>query len=129
MQEKGSAMNRKNLVGALLATAVLLGSVPVAGRLADARGQMSGMSVPGPAAASAQNLVPVAGDHAQPSDAVREAQEQLRGAGFDPGRVTGVVHSQTQEAIRKYQRVKGLPVTGELDDRTRGALRRERIVT
>lgn len=125
-------MNTKSLVGALLATAVLLGSVAAAGRLGDGRGQRSGMSMPGqPAAIAAgpQRLVQAAGGPALPSDAVREAQEQLRGAGFDPGPVTGVVHSQTREAIRKYQRVKGLPVNGELDDRTRGVLRRERIVT
>jgi peptidoglycan hydrolase-like protein with peptidoglycan-binding domain len=119
-------MIRKGVLGPLLAVEVLLES-GTAGPLDDGR-MSSRMSLRGPTAALAAS-VQGTGDLAGPTDAVREAQEQLKGAGFDPGPVTGVVHSETREAIRKYQRVKGLPVSGELDDRTRGALRRERVRT
>lgn len=60
-------------------------------------------------------------------DTIREAQEQLQSAGFAPGPATGTLHDQTREALRKYQGVKGLPVSGELDPRTRTALRGETI--
>jgi peptidoglycan hydrolase-like protein with peptidoglycan-binding domain len=60
-------------------------------------------------------------------DTIREAQEQLESAGFDPGPATGDLHEQTREALRKYQDVKGLPVSGDLDARTRTALRGETI--
>jgi peptidoglycan hydrolase-like protein with peptidoglycan-binding domain len=60
-------------------------------------------------------------------DTIREAQEQLESAGFDPGPATGDLHEQTREALRKYQDVKRLPVSGELDARTRTALRGEAI--
>jgi len=119
-------MRRKSVLGALLAAGMLLGSLTMA-PLHDGRGP-SRTSLRGPTAALAASMQRT-GDLAGPTDAVREAQEQLKGAGFDPGPVTGVVDSETREAIRKYQRVKGLPVSGELDDGTRGALRREHVRT
>jgi peptidoglycan hydrolase-like protein with peptidoglycan-binding domain len=61
---------------------------------------------------------------ASPGDLVDigQAQRALREAGFDPGTMSGVLDTRTQTAIRQFQRAKGLPVTGQLDARTRAAL-------
>lgn len=53
---------------------------------------------------------------------VSQAQAQLKAAGFDPGTASGVMNQQTRDALRRYQEAKGLPATGELDQRTRAAL-------
>jgi TonB family protein len=55
-------------------------------------------------------------------DEVRQAQERLRTAGFTPGPADGSPGPQTTEALRQYQRSRGLPTTGGLDDATRYAL-------
>lgn len=57
------------------------------------------------------------------SQDVAEAQQALKAAGFDPGSADGVLGPQTRQAIRDFQRAKGVPVTGELDQETQRALR------
>jgi len=54
---------------------------------------------------------------------IREAQRQLREAGFAPGSVDGVMGPQTRVALQQFQAKHGLPRTGELDEATRKALR------
>jgi len=71
----------------------------------------------GPAAAGA------AGATAMDPAAVSEVQEQLKAAGFDPGSTSGVMDEGTQNALRQYQQARGFPATGQLDARTREALR------
>jgi peptidoglycan hydrolase-like protein with peptidoglycan-binding domain len=39
-------------------------------------------------------------------------ERQLQALGFDPGRVDGSFDADTRRAIRQYQRARGLPVTG-----------------
>jgi TonB family protein len=51
-------------------------------------------------------------------DEVRQAQERLRAAGFNPGPVDGSPGPQTTEALRQYQRQQGLTVTGRFDPAT-----------
>jgi len=53
---------------------------------------------------------------------VRQAQMALKNRGFDPGEINGMLSSETQDAIRKFQSSNNLPVTGNLDDRTQSAL-------
>jgi hypothetical protein len=53
---------------------------------------------------------------------IREVQKRLKAAGFDPGPIDSVLGNQTKEALRRYQTAKGLPVTGVLDEATRGSL-------
>ena len=53
---------------------------------------------------------------------VQQAQARLKAAGFDPGPPDGTLGPKTREALRRYQRTKGLPATGELDDKTLDAL-------
>ena len=53
---------------------------------------------------------------------VRQAQMALRNRGFDPGEMNGMISSQTQEAIRQFQKANNLPITGKLDQQTQAAL-------
>ena len=53
---------------------------------------------------------------------VREAQMALKNRGYDPGEMNGMVSSQTQDAIRRFQMANGLPITGRLDQQTQAAL-------
>ena len=53
---------------------------------------------------------------------VRQAQERLKEAGFNPGPVDGQLGVQTKEAIKEYQKAQGIPQTGQLDEPTRDLL-------
>lgn len=53
---------------------------------------------------------------------VRQAQERLKEAGFNPGPTDGQLGVQTKEAIKQYQKAHGLPQTGQLDEPTRELL-------
>ena len=57
---------------------------------------------------------------------VRQAQERLKDAGFNPGPVDGQLGAQTKSAIKEYQRAHGLPQTGQLDEDTRELLMAQR---
>jgi peptidoglycan hydrolase-like protein with peptidoglycan-binding domain len=65
------------------------------------------------------------GQHGQtgtlPGD-VRQAQERLKEAGFNPGPIDGQLGAQTKDAIKDYQKAHGLRQTGELDEPTRDLL-------
>lgn len=50
------------------------------------------------------------------------AQEKLKGLGYDPGPVDGLIGPQSQAAIRNFQQAKGLDTTGRLDSDTLAAL-------
>ena len=53
---------------------------------------------------------------------IREAQMELKEAGFYRGTIDGMLGKQTTEAIREYQRFRGLPETGKLDEPTKELL-------
>lgn len=55
-------------------------------------------------------------------DPVREAQVQLKAAGFDPGPVDGKLGPRMSAALRQYQAANTLPATGALDQATLVAL-------
>jgi peptidoglycan hydrolase-like protein with peptidoglycan-binding domain len=55
-------------------------------------------------------------------DQVRQAQERLKEAGFDPGPIDGLLGEQTKQALREYQKAHGLRQTGQLDESTRESL-------
>jgi peptidoglycan hydrolase-like protein with peptidoglycan-binding domain len=56
---------------------------------------------------------------------IQVVQERLKEFGFDPGPIDGVLHPQTEAAIREYQERHGLPVSGALDEATRRSLQVE----
>lgn len=56
------------------------------------------------------------------SQNVRQAQQSLKSAGFDPGPTDGVLGPNTRRALREYQGSKGLKATGTLNQKTRQAL-------
>jgi peptidoglycan hydrolase-like protein with peptidoglycan-binding domain len=57
---------------------------------------------------------------------VRQVQERLKEAGFNPGPVDGQLGPQTREALKEYQKAHGLPQTGQLDEPTRDLLMAQR---
>jgi peptidoglycan hydrolase-like protein with peptidoglycan-binding domain len=60
------------------------------------------------------------GDH---GDAVRELQTLLLAAGFDPQGIDGAFGPKTEAAIKGFQRVRHMAITGEADHYTLDALR------
>lgn len=60
---------------------------------------------------------------------VRQAQERLQAAGFDPGPMDGALGARTKTALRQYQAHHGLLVTGVLDEATRKLLIPEQAQT
>jgi peptidoglycan hydrolase-like protein with peptidoglycan-binding domain len=61
----------------------------------------------------------------QSSAAVRDAQQRLRTLGFYNGPVDGVYGTETQLALERYQRARGLDPSGTLNTATVAALREE----
>jgi Putative peptidoglycan binding domain len=59
-------------------------------------------------------------------DQVRQVQQRLKAAGYNPGPVDGYLGPQTEEALRNYQKAHGLSETGQLDEQTREQLTSER---
>jgi lipid-binding SYLF domain-containing protein len=53
---------------------------------------------------------------------IRRAQRALASLMYNPGRVNGVMTALTQQAIREFQLLNDLPVTGALDDSTMSAI-------
>ena len=50
-------------------------------------------------------------------------EEALANNGYDPGRIDGMIDSDTQAAIREFQRDNNLAVTGTIDRETQEELR------
>lgn len=57
-----------------------------------------------------------------PEDDIGGVQGRLKNLGYYRGDVTGSMDEATTNAIRDYQQVAGLPVTGQADDATQAAL-------
>ena len=54
-----------------------------------------------------------------PFDAlIREVQEKLHQQGFDAGPVNGDLSGKAQAALAQFQIARGIPASGQLDDRT-----------
>jgi peptidoglycan hydrolase-like protein with peptidoglycan-binding domain len=73
-------------------------------------------------ASSTSESLPPAVDQLMARDMIQLAESNLKLAGFNPGPVDGIFDQQTAAAIREYQAAKGLPVSGLLDNPTRGEL-------
>jgi peptidoglycan hydrolase-like protein with peptidoglycan-binding domain len=57
---------------------------------------------------------------------VKETQEILKDAGFEPGPSDGMMGTQTRNAIKAFQKAKSLKPTGKIDSTTLLALNREK---
>lgn len=60
---------------------------------------------------------------------VKEIQEILKEASFEPGPMDGVMGGQTRTAIKEFQKKKSLKPTGKIDSTTQLALNREKEIT
>lgn len=86
-------------------------------------GTMSSPSGSTPGSTSAPSAGQPSGrEVAEDTEAIRQAQQQLQAAGFSPGAANGIMDDQTRDALRQFQRSKGLQETGQLDQETRSAL-------
>lgn len=54
---------------------------------------------------------------------VRQIQIALKNAGYDPGRIDGKMGKKTREAIKAFQKAKGLAVDGKMGNLTWNLLR------
>ena len=54
----------------------------------------------------------------EPQKSIAAAQRALAKLGFPPGKADGVMGTGTKQAIEKFERSRGLPVSGELGGRT-----------
>ena len=74
-----------------------------------------------PAASQSKPQAPASGKNQQvtaSTDEIRKAEEALQAKGLNPGPIDGKIDSQTQEALREFQKQNNLPVTGSLDQQT-----------
>lgn len=60
--------------------------------------------------------------HLNPIEYASGVQARLKNLGLYEGNLTGQLDAATQEAIRMFQELEGLPVTGQPDDATKQAL-------
>ncbi|HDP16377.1 MAG TPA: peptidoglycan-binding protein [Candidatus Omnitrophica bacterium] len=49
---------------------------------------------------------------------IKDVQAALKNAGFDPGSIDGKLGPRTQQAIKEFQRVKGLKIDGKVGPKT-----------
>ncbi|MGO4888833.1 S41 family peptidase [Anaerobacillus sp. MEB173] len=61
------------------------------------------------------------------NEQVKNAQQMLKGLGFEPGRSDGYFGEQTKIAVQAFQQTNGLSVTGEIDEQTAGKIQEELI--
>ncbi|HEX7064446.1 MAG TPA: S41 family peptidase, partial [Bacillales bacterium] len=55
-------------------------------------------------------------------DRIQNAQVMLEGLGFDTGRQDGYFNEKTREAVKAFQKINDLPVTGKIDSETASML-------
>lgn len=56
------------------------------------------------------------------SSDVKSAQTMLRGLDFKPDRVDGYYDQKTEEAVKAFQKQKGIQATGQIDEKTAESL-------
>jgi len=60
---------------------------------------------------------------------VKEIQEILKDTGLDPGDIDGLMGVKTRDAVKEFQKAKGLKPTGKIDSVTMLALNRAKEIT
>jgi N-acetylmuramoyl-L-alanine amidase len=76
---------------------------------------------PAPSVAAAPSPLPPA--QPQPSAEVRRAQERLQALGYYNGPIDGLWGAETASAVERFQRERGMEVSGRLNGATQAALR------
>uniref|UniRef100_A0A7U3YC99 Carboxyl-terminal protease n=1 Tax=Geobacillus sp. (strain Y4.1MC1) TaxID=581103 RepID=A0A7U3YC99_GEOS0 len=56
------------------------------------------------------------------NEQVKNAQQMLKGIGFDPGRTDGYFSKETEAAVKAFQKANKLPPTGKIDKNTADVL-------
>jgi peptidoglycan hydrolase-like protein with peptidoglycan-binding domain len=65
---------------------------------------------------------PAAQSQATSSAVIKQAQQKLSAAGHDAGPADGTMSAKTVQALKDFQKAKGIDTTGQLDQRTLAAL-------
>src|SRR5215831_16491849 len=79
-------------------------------------------SKPGTSESKPLPTTPKDQSYASSIEDVRRFQQALTDLGYEPGELSGMMTSQTREAIREFQFYNNLPVTGNLDEQTKTAI-------
>ena len=96
------------------------GTATATARRPAARNTAAARNTPRPSAPGERIVTPPV--QKNPADVVRRAQEALDRAGYDIGVADGQTGPRTLAAIKRFQTDRYLPVTGQLDEATLGAL-------
>jgi lipid-binding SYLF domain-containing protein len=75
-----------------------------------------------PAPAEEPAPAPPAESHLSSIEDIRQVQNALTALEYNPGEINGMMTSDTQQAVREFQLLNGLPVTGTADQQTKMAL-------
>jgi len=114
-------VDKKNIVNYILALiiSIFLVESTIVG---DARSERANAAMSKESASAAGHKTYAVSPAVKPktlsSDDIRNIQFALFKAGFNPGRVNGRTGKRTRRAIRSFQKSKGLPITGIVDDKT-----------
>jgi peptidoglycan hydrolase-like protein with peptidoglycan-binding domain len=106
------------LAALLFASSALAGALLVGGCSDGGMFGRSSTATPSPAAQRQAATAP----QQQASADTREAQQQLKSLGLYDGAVDGVWGPETQAAVERYQRERGLAASGRIDAATRTSL-------
>lgn len=73
-------------------------------------------------------MISVATSEAARDASIYQAQNQLKESGYYSGTLDGIAGGKTKEAIKKFQKVNGISLTGALDENTKDKLGLNKII-
>jgi peptidoglycan hydrolase-like protein with peptidoglycan-binding domain len=69
-----------------------------------------------------QPLEKAKGDKRMSAEDIKRLEEALQERLHDPGRIDGIIDQRTRDALREFQMLNNLPVTGVVDEQTAAKL-------
>jgi peptidoglycan hydrolase-like protein with peptidoglycan-binding domain len=69
-----------------------------------------------------QSSAKVKGHNRMSAEKIKRVEEALQERLHDPGRIDGIIDQRTRDALREFQKLNNLPVTGVLDEQTAAKL-------
>ncbi len=69
-----------------------------------------------------QPLGKAKGHNRMTAEKIKRVEEALQERLHDPGRIDGIIDHRTRDALREFQKLNNLPVTGVLDEQTAAKL-------